>query len=134
MKRLEYQTMIWTSLTVLLVSAPLAFSEIHKCVDEDGNVAYQQTPCPEPVESEPLAPVPSVEPESSPVAADEPPVEAEQVRAELKRPQDVEACKIPLREAIDEIEAEMLRGYPAERGEEFKQELHVLTEAMRACE
>jgi hypothetical protein len=126
--------MIWTSLTVLLLSAPLASSDIHKCVDEDGNVAYQQTPCPEPVESEPLEPLPASEPEPLPVAAEKPPAEPELVRAELKRPEDVEACKIPLREAIDEIEAEMLRGYSAERGEEFKQELRVLTEAMRACE
>ena len=119
---------------MLLISAPLASSEIHKCVDEDGNVAYQQTPCPEPVESEPLEPVPAADSESLPVVTEEPSAESEQVRAELKRPVDVEACKIPLREAIDEIEAEMLRGYSAERGEEFKQELRVLTESMRACE
>ena len=119
---------------MLLISAPLASSEIHKCVDEDGNVAYQQTPCPEPVESEPLEPVPAAEPELPLVTTEEPPGEPEPVRAELKKPEDIEACKIPLREAIDEIEAEMLRGYSAERGGEFKQELRVLTEAMRACE
>ena len=126
--------MIWTSLTALLLSAPLASSDIHKCVDEDGNVAYQQTPCPEPVESEPLVPVPALEEESPPATAAEPPADPEPAIAELKKPADVEVCKIPLREAIDEIEAEMLRGYSAERGEEFKQELRVLTEAMRACE
>ena len=126
--------MIWTSLTLLLSSAPLASSDIHKCVDEDGNVAYQQTPCPEPVESEPLEPVPAAEPELTPVTTEEPPEEPDLVRAEMKKPEDVEACKIPLREAIDEIEAEMLRGYSAERGEEFKPELRVLTEAMRSCE
>ena len=54
--------------------------------------------------------------------------------ADRAAPQDVEACKIPLREAIDAIEAEMLRGYSAEQGEEFKQELRVLTQQMRACE
>lgn len=119
---------------MLLVSAPLASSEIHKCVDEDGNVAYQQTPCPAPIESEPLEPIATAEQESPPETIDESPPEPALIRAELKRPEDTEACKIPLREAIDEIEAEMLRGYSAERGDEFKQELRVLTEAMRACE
>lgn len=126
--------MIRISLLVLLSGASLASSDIHKCVDEDGNVAYQQTPCPAPVESERLAPEPSEEPESLPVATDSPQVVSEHVSVEPKNPEDVEACKIPLREAIDEIEAEMLRGYPAEKGEEFKQELRALTQEMRACE
>jgi hypothetical protein len=47
---------------------------------------------------------------------------------------EVEACKEPHRDAIDAIEAEMLRGYSAEQGETFKQELRTLTQAMRACE
>ena len=111
--------LIRISLLVLLSSTSLASSDIHKCVDEDGNVAYQQTPCPAPVESEPMEPEP---------------MEPEPVNVEPKNPEDVEACKIPLREAIDEIEAEMLRGYPAEKGEEFKQQLRALTQEMRACE
>ena len=121
--------LIRISLLVLLSSTSLASSDIHKCVDEDGNVAYQQTPCPAPVESEPLAPEP-MEPE--PMEPE--PMEPEPVNVEPKNPEDVEACKIPLREAIDEIEAEMLRGYPAEKGEEFKQQLRALTQEMRACE
>jgi hypothetical protein len=48
--------------------------------------------------------------------------------------EEVEACKEPHRDAIDNIEAEMLRGYSAEQGEIYKQELRTLTQAMRACE
>ena len=126
--------MIRISLLVLLSGASLASSDIHKCVDEAGNVAYQQTPCPALVESEPLEPEPVAITEALPVATDSPQGVSEHVSVEPKNPEDVEACKIPLREAIDEIEAEMLRGYPAEKGEEFKQELRALTQEMRACE
>ena len=47
--------------------------------------------------------------------------------------EEVEACKDPLRDAIDEIEAEMLRGFSPEQGEEYKVKLRTLTEDMRAC-
>jgi len=47
--------------------------------------------------------------------------------------EDVEACKDPLRDAIDEIEAEMLRGFSPQEGEEFKVKLRTLTQEMRAC-
>lgn len=126
--------MIRISFLVLLSSTSLAYSDIHKCVDEEGNVAYQQTPCPPPVESEPLEPETAVETESLPVTADEPRAKLGPANVEPKTPADVVSCKIPLREAIDEIEAEMLRGYPAEQGEEYKQELRALTQEMRACE
>jgi hypothetical protein len=96
-------------------------------VDAEGNVAYQQTPCP----------VVKVKPEVEELA--EQPEEAEEVEV-LQAPaasnqsrEEVEACKDPLREAIDEIEAEMLRGFSPEQGEEFKVKLRTLTQDMRAC-
>ncbi len=104
-----------------------ADSEIYKCVDADGNVAYQQTPCP----------VVKVEPEV--VELPEQLEEAEEAEV-LQAPaasnqsrEEVEACKDPLREAIDEIEAEMLRGFSPEQGEEFKAKLRTRTQEMRAC-
>lgn len=127
--------MIWISFLVLTISGPLAASEIHKCVDEEGNIAFQQTPCPAPVEAEPLEPTPSADVaaiDEAPPAELSPEVEA--IYAERREPADVEACKIPHREAIDAIEADMLRGYSAEQGEKYKAELRGLTEKMRACE
>jgi hypothetical protein len=102
--------------------------EIHKCVDADGNVAYQQTPCPivadqadetEPEPSE-QASISEQQPEKAPAASN---------RSE----EEVEACKNPLRDAIDEIEAEMLRGFSADQAESFKAKLRTLTQEMRAC-
>lgn len=122
--------MIRTSfLTTLLLIGSLANadSEIHKCVDADGNIAYQQTPCPvekkktEVVElSEQLE---ELEEEQAPQVA---------VVSNLTH-EEVEACKEPLRDAIDEVEAEMLRGFSPEQGEEFKVKLRTLTQEMRAC-
>jgi hypothetical protein len=99
-----------------------ADSEIYKCVDVDGNVAYQQTPCPVVKEEAEVVEVVEVV-EEVPQA----PAESNQTHEE------VEACKDPLRDAIDEIEAEMLRGFSPEQGEEFKVKLRTLTQEMRAC-
>ena len=133
--------MFSAALLPILLASQLAQTEIHKCVDEDGNIAFQQTPCPEPVESEPLLPTPPAEVQeevpvvaAEPVAAAEPMPIAEPVSANQPKPAEVEACKMPLREAIDAIEAEMLRGYSADEADGYKQELRGLTEQMRACE
>lgn len=129
--------MIRTSVLLFLL-APLAYAQgvIHKCVDADGNVAYQDSPCPENAAET----VGSPEQDEQAQAA-EPPEDAEReevvsyVPVTSKRSiEEVEACKEPHRDEIDAIEAEMLRGYSAEQGELFKQELRMLTEAMRACE
>jgi hypothetical protein len=47
--------------------------------------------------------------------------------------EETEECKNPLRDEIDAIEAEMLRGYTSEQSEDFKQRLIELTKEMRAC-
>lgn len=93
-------------------------TEIYKCKDEHGNVAYREMPC----EDE------SARPAGAP---DNP----EPLQVERKRTaEEIDACKQPLRDAIDVIEAEMLRGYPAGRSDEFKARLIELTQQMRACE
>jgi hypothetical protein len=103
-----------------------ADSEIYKCVDAEGNVAYQQTPCPvekeKPKVVEPAAQLEEVEEEvlQAPVASNQ-------------SHEEIEECKDPLRDAIDEVEAEMLRGFSPEQGEEFKVKLRTLTQEMRAC-
>ena len=47
---------------------------------------------------------------------------------------DVQQCKKMFRDKIDEIDAQMRRGYSSERGEAYRQELRVLTQELRKCE
>lgn len=116
-------------LFLLAAFAANADSEIYKCVDADGNIAYQQTPCPvvkeeaEVVEIVEVAEVTEVAEEEAPQA----------LVANDQSHEEIETCKDPLRAAIDEIEAEMLRGFSPEEGEAFKVELRTLTQEMRAC-
>lgn len=117
--------MIRTSLflLVLLFALPAsAATEIYKCVDADGNVAFQGKPCP-PVKEK----VDADEPEEEEVLPVPVPVPSNRSHEEI------EACKEPLRDAIDAIEAEMLRGFSAEQAEEFQTKLRTLTQEMRAC-
>jgi len=109
-------------LALIMLGSTAVQADIYKCEDEQGNVAYQQLPCP--VVNKAVE-VPE-EPEKT---ADEPPPAAEH-----RSPAKVEKCKEPLHDAIDAIEAEMLRGYSAEQGENFKLRLRTLTQQMRACE
>lgn len=46
---------------------------------------------------------------------------------------DIEQCKKPFRDAIDAIEAEILRGYTSEQGEVYRERLIGLTQQMRRC-
>ena len=104
-----------------------ADTDIHKCVDGDGNIAYQQTPCPvEKLKAEVVEL--SEQPEEL--------AEEEVLQAPVASNQsheEIEECKDPLRDAIDEVEAEMLRGFSPEQGEAFKVKLRTLTQEMRAC-
>jgi len=107
----------------LFVAIP-ANADIYKCVDAEGNVAYQQIPCP----------VVKDKVEVVEDAVQDEVVEAPQVPVVSNQThEEVEACKDPLRDAVDEIEAEMLRGFSPEQGEEFKVKLRTLTQEMRAC-
>lgn len=113
---------------LLLVAASVnAESEIHKCVDADGNIAYQQTPCP--VEKKKTEVVEL--PEEMKALQEEQLPQAPAVSNRTH--EEVEACKDPLRDAIDEVEAEMLRGFSPDQSEEFKAKLRTLTQEMRAC-
>lgn len=120
------RTLLLTALLLVAYSAK-AGTEIHKCVDADGNIAYQQTPCP--VEKKKTEVVEL--PEQIDEIEEEQPPQAPAINNQTHG--EVEACKDPLRDAIDAIEAEMLRGFSPEQGEEFKEKLRTLTEEMRAC-
>ena len=97
-------------------------------MDADGNVAYQQMPCPV-VEEQEQAEVATESGQTLPSAEQLPQVPV----ASNRSADEVEACKEPLRDAIDEIEAEMLLGFSPQQGEEFKVKLRTLTQEMRAC-
>ena len=130
-------------LLALNYSVPAAASEIYKCVDKDDNITYQQMPCPEEVEEAevPETVIAEMEADEPAEAAAATPVASNSGAAPRRgrtRPGDavdaVEACKMPIRNMIDAVEAEMLQGYSEEQGELFRNELHGLTERLRACE
>ena len=130
-------------LLALNYSVPAAASEIYKCVDKDDNITYQQMPCPEEVEEAevPETVIAEMEADEPAEAAAATPVASNSGAAPRRgrtRTVDavdaVEACKTPIRNMIDAVEAEMLQGYSEEQGELFRNELHGLTERLRACE
>ena len=133
-----------TLLTLLMMACMSAGAEveIHRCAQEDGTMAFQGTPCPEPANDsdrdtqaeddvsasaddffdfvnpfdEPEeAPAPSQPARPSPVSPD---------RAE---------CEKTARDGIDAIDLEMRKGYSKEKGQQFLAELLELTKQLRAC-
>jgi hypothetical protein len=125
--------MIRISIFLLFLLATLlanADVEIYKCVDADGNVAYQQIPCPVVKEEEAAEVIDVIEVDEVDEVAEEAP---QTPVASNLTDEEIEACKDPLRNAIDAIEAEMLRGFSPQQGEEFKVQLRTLTQEMRVC-
>ena len=47
--------------------------------------------------------------------------------------EEIQTCKKHYRDSIDEIDAEMRKGYGSEQGEVYRQRLRQLTEKLRAC-
>lgn len=47
--------------------------------------------------------------------------------------EEIQTCKKHYRDSIDEIDAEMRRGYSSDQGEAYRQRLRLLTEKLRAC-
>ena len=130
-------------LLALNYSVPAAASEIYKCVDKDDNITYQQMPCPEEVEeaevpetviAEMEADEPAEAAAATPVASNSGAAPRRGRTRSVDAVDAVEACKTPIRNMIDAVEAEMLQGYSEEQGELFRNELHGLTERLRACE
>ena len=125
-----------------------ADTEIRRCLLEDGTIAFQETPCPEPA-----APVDSgsetgeSHSENVTPAADDdafdfvnpfdepanPTTPAEPTPPEPVS-QDRTECEKTTRDAIDVIDLEM-RGnaYTKQQGEEYLAELLALTRQLRAC-
>ena len=123
--------------SISLLNAANAQTQIHKCTDADGNVAYSQLPCvsaepvePEKAEPEPQTEAPAPEPALQevliPDVADEPPESSESKQSKA-------ACKKHYRDAIDAIDAEIGQDYSPDKAEQYKKRLLTLTRELRRC-
>ena len=129
------------SFTVLATALfSIAHADIHKCTDENGNVTYQQLPCPtgkpQSADSADKAEITASEPEQREDAVE--PMRESQMPAPLnpssRRPGErLDACKKRYRDQIDEIDAEIRKSYTPAQGEKYKKRLLALTQQLRAC-
>jgi hypothetical protein len=117
-----------------LLATANAQTEIHKCTDADGNVAYSQLPCvpqkitePEKTESEANTEL------STPVTAVQELHTSEMSQEEPEQEIDRSACKKRYRDAIDVIDAEIGREYSSDKAAQYKQRLLLLTRKLRQC-
>ena len=150
MHRLRTRSSTHVAMVVFMLAGTsvAADSEIHRCLLEDGTVAFQETPCPEPaVHIDKGSEAGESHSESGTPAADDgafdfvnpfdepasPPTPAEPTLPESVS-QDRAKCEKTTRDAIDAIDLEM-RGnaYTKEQGEEYLTELLALTQQLRAC-
>ena len=133
---------------MLAAASAAADTEIHRCLLDDGTIAFQEMPCSERAvdandgsesdESRRAGETPAadddvfdfVNPFDEPAS---PPTPSE---PELPEPvsQDRAECEKMTRDAIDAIDLEMRETpYTKEQGEEYRAELLALTQQLRAC-
>lgn len=135
------------ALLILVSASAVAQTEIYRCVQEDGTVSFQETPCPEPAseagadeQASTPAPVedpavPADDPFASPFdETDEPVVETRPAEPRLPLPsEDRTECEKLTRDAIDAIDLELQKGYSEEERQAYADELLRLTRQLRAC-
>jgi len=117
-----------------LLNTASAQTQIHKCTDADGSVAYSQLPCAaqksvESEKTEPDAEAESATPVSTEQALSITEIPQEEAELETSR----SACKKRYRDAIDAIDAEIGREYSPDKAEQYKQRLLLLTRELRQC-
>ena len=133
---------------ILAATHAAADIEIHRCPQEDGSVAFQETPCPEPaakVDDDDEAGETGSDTLTAPANDDffdfvnpydehaDPPPPAEPPPPEPVS-QDRAECEKITRDAIDAIDLEMrANSYTKEQGEAYLAELLELTRQLRAC-
>ena len=138
-----------STLLVLMLAAASAAAdtEIHRCLQEDGTIAFQEMPCPKQgVDADDVSKSDESRGAGENPASDdafdfvnpfdEPartPAAAETARPEPPS-QDRAECEKTTRDAIDAIDLEMREtAYTKEQGEEYLTELLVLTQQLRGC-
>jgi hypothetical protein len=133
------------ALLLILGTSTFAQSEIHRCTQEDGTVAFQQMPCGEGTDSFVKA-VDAENSERNDVDApdsgddafdfnspfDQPPVASEPDPA-VPISRDRATCEKSARDAIDAIDLEMRKGFTPEKGQQHLDELLKLTQQLREC-
>lgn len=118
------------------MTAADAQTQIHKCTDADGVVAYSQLPCvsEQPEEPEETRPDTQVKDETSaPIVEEQSPPAPKPRQESSKSDSERSACRKRYRDAIDAIDAEIGRDYSPEKAEEYKQRLLPLTRQLRQC-
>jgi hypothetical protein len=133
---------------MLAATSVTADTEIHRCLLEDGTIAFQETPCPDPAvsanndsdadESRGAGENPAadddvfdfVNPFDEPAGV---PATAEPAAPEAVS-RDRAECEKAARDAIDAIDLEMREtAYTREQGQEYLAELLELTQQLRRC-
>jgi hypothetical protein len=136
-----------TVIVLLLGTGVAADTEIHRCLLDDGTIAFQETPCPDAAidagaankaADSRSAGKPHDGNDDSDFASpfDEPPVPV--TPSEPKRPtpgtEDRADCEKTTRDAIDAIDLEMKENaYTRVQGQAYLAELLVLTARLREC-
>lgn len=138
------------AMAVLMLAATsvAADTEIHRCLLEDGTIAFQEKPCAEPAETASNASEAdnSRNDSETPGARDDvfdfvnpfdeptnPPTPSAEMRPEPIS-KDRAECEKKTRDAIDVIDLEMREtAYTKEQGGEYLAELLILTRQLRAC-
>ncbi len=123
-----------------VLNSASAQTPIHKCESADGGIEYSQLPCvpQQSVESEKSEPDTKVE---RPTLLLEKPALEKETPVVVTAPQQTSpqsnsnssACKKRYRDAIDTIDAEIGREYTADKAEQYKQRLLLLTRKLRQC-
>ena len=141
--------MRYTILVLMLAAVGAAAdTEIHRCLLDDGTIAFQEMPCPEQgVDADDVSESDESRGAGENADADDdafdfvnpfdepasPPPAAETARPEPPS-QDRAECEKMTRDAIDAIDLEMRETtYTKEQGEEYLAELLVLTQQLRGC-
>ncbi|MBT8067810.1 MAG: hypothetical protein KJO09_11255 [Gammaproteobacteria bacterium] len=143
--RLEQRSLACSLFVAFLILPSISLGsepEIHRCTQEDGTIAFQEMPCPEP---EDTSEIDSQGDKPDPAPADEffdfvnPYDEAEQapVPTEAARPappsKDRAECEKTTRDAIDAIDVELRKDYSEDASKAYLAELLELTRQLRAC-
>ena len=133
---------------MLAGTSAAADTEIHRCLLDDGTVAFQEMPCSEQAvdaddgsgadESESAGETPAADDDVFDFVNpfDEPATPPTPSEPELPEPvsQDRAECEKMTRDAIDAIDLEMRENpYTKEQAEEYRAELLALTQQLRAC-
>ena len=133
---------------ILAATSATADTEIHRCLLDDGTIAFQQNPCSDPAvkahdsskvgESTGAGETPAADDDVFDFVNpfDEPAIPLPPSEPDLPEPvsQDRAECEQTTRDAIDAIDLEMRESpYTKEQGEEYLAELLALTQQLRAC-